>query len=415
MRPRARRALRLLLLATLVGATARAQPTPTPPAETPYTQDDQFPSVTVAPDDVDGPADADGRRALEVRGAFGRGVTFATQSNSFAVQLRARFQLQATALVPQDAADAARADLQVRRMRLLLTGHALGRRLIFYLQLGFSERDLEDDAPVPLRDAFVTWHAHPAFNLRVGQMKVFFDRQRVTSSSALQLVERAEVTNELNLDRDIGLQVLGKAGVFSYAAGVFGGEGRNRVNPDAGLLYFAHAQLAPLGELDLATETDLGRSARPRLALSVAAAFNHRAHRENSSHGDFYGDGTTDFFHLAGNAFFAWRGATVSAEFLYRQTVTVHGAVDPAVLRDARGAFVQAGYLLTPRWELAARAGHLWPRADAPSAATASTELTAGFNHYVVEHNLKVQVNYSAFLRPGGNEHAVRAQLQAFF
>jgi len=398
------------LTTAMMASSAWAQEPP--PTETPYSNDDQFQSITIMQDEADGPADADGRRELRARGAYGKGVVFSTVSDSFAVQLRARFQLQAAGLFPE--VGPARIDLQVRRMRLLLTGHALGRRLTYYLQLGFSERDLERDSQVPLRDAFVTWHVHPAFNLRLGQMKIFFDRQRVTSSSALQMVERAEVVNELNLDRDIGVQVLGRAGRFSYAAGIFTGEGRNRVNPDVGLLYFANAQVLPLGDVDFATETDLARTPAPRVALSVAGAYNQRARRDRSSQGAFFSTGAADFLHLSANAIFFFRGLSLSGEFLSRQTLATHGGLELSALRDGRGAFGQGGYLLTRQWEVTARAGHLWPLA-VDSMMPASTELTVGLNHYVVAHDLKVQLNSTAFLRAPGNEYVVRAQLQAFF
>ena len=112
----------------------------------------------------------------------------------------------------------------------MFEGHAFTRKLTYTIQLGFSNRDMEPDLLIPLRDAYVTWQALRDLGIRFGQMKVPFGKQRVVSSSSLQMVDRSIVTSELNMDRDVGLylmseDLLGLKGRLMYQAGVFSGQG----------------------------------------------------------------------------------------------------------------------------------------------------------------------------------------------
>lgn len=393
--------------------------------EAPSTTDDQFERVT--PSGVsDGPLDADGRRALEVRGEFGRGVQFATPSNSFAVHLRGRVQLQAAARVtPSDEDETWRGDALARRLRLLLGGHALHRRLTFYIQLGFSSRDLESDQQVPLRDAFITWHARPWLNLRVGQMKVPFDRQRVMSSSRLQLVERAEVVGALNLDRDVGAQLYGDVGTrrLRYFAGVFQGEGRNRASAGDGALVMGRLLWMPLGAFSEAAESDL-EGGPWRLSLSVAGGVNQGSARVRSTQGAFLpAEGRVDQRHLAAELLVKRAGWSLSAHALLRDSAnarttsddpTAQAAVEAAI-EDALGLLLQTGYLITPRWEIAGRWGRLLPRTPA-NGRTTTDEFTLGVSWLRVRHDLKLQLNATALRREDAPDTLVgRAQLQLFF
>lgn len=353
---------------------------------------------------------------MEVSGEFGKGVTFSTAADDFAVLLRARAQLESS-VADSDAA-APELGASVRRMRVLLGGHALNRLMTYYIQLGFSSRDLEEQKQVPLRDAFVTWHLHPSANLRVGQMKVPFDRQRLLSSSRLQLIERAEVVNELNLDRDIGAQLYGDlfGGWARYFGGVFNGDGRNQRNSDAGLLYVGKLQLFALGPFSDGQESDLKRVAKPRLALTGAAAFNQGARRTRGSQGEFLTGGRADMLSWTTDLLFQYGGFSLSGEYLRRQITDTDATAMATLeqeLRPGHGYFAQAGYMFAHSWEVAARAGRLMPLGL--SSIEPSTELVAGVNWLRIGHDLKVQGNYTMSLSPGQREQRLRLQLQMFF
>lgn len=354
---------------------------------------------------------------MGVSGEFGKGVTFSTQADDFAVLLRARAQLESS-VADNDQDRGFELGASVRRMRILFGGHALDHMMTYYIQLGFSSRDLEEQKQVPLRDAFVTWHLHPSANLRVGQMKVPFDRQRLLSSSKLQLIERAQVVNELNLDRDIGVQLYGDifGGWARYFGGVFNGDGRNQRNTDAGLLYVGKLQLFVLGPFNDGQESDLKREMRPRLALTGAAAFNQDARRTRGSQGEFLMGGRADMLAWTADVLFQYGGFSLSGEYLRRQIVDMDAA-EPMVLaqelRPGHGYFGQVGYMFAQRWEVAGRVGTLAPLER--SSIERLTELAVGVNWLRIGHDLKVQANYTMSIGQDEREQRLRLQLQMFF
>ena len=394
-------------------------PSPERMAEQPASTDDQFERVRPTAKPLSSPPSSDGRRDMTVRGELGKGVTLATQGEDFALLIRGRIQLQSRSLWPMNHDEPIAQELMVRRMRLLLGGHALGRRVTYYIQMGFSDRDLEATKPVPLRDAFVTWHLSPYVNLRVGQMKVPFDRQRVLSSSQLQLVERAIMVNELNLDRDVGGQLYGSidAAGLRYFVGVFGGDGRNRTNDDLGLLYVGKLQWMPLGLLSDSSESDVKRTPSPRLALTAAAAYNQGSARAQSTHGAVVPEGSFDTLHLSADAKLMWAGWSAHLEFLGRRNEERPGPpLPPQALRSGWGYLAQVGYMLNEQWEVAARASSLKPWPGQGSALRSLTELTLGLNWLIVGHDLKVQADYTTLLLPQDTlTHQLRVQTQLFF
>ncbi|MBT8494306.1 MAG: OprO/OprP family phosphate-selective porin, partial [Deltaproteobacteria bacterium] len=404
-------------LVTACGARP-SQPV-TPNAGVPVvTTEDQFARVQLEKT-VEEPLDEDGRRGMDVRGEFGRGVQFATRSQGFSLLLRARAQLQGFVT---DQGEEEAAGFQMRRLRMLFRGHGLHRLVSYYIQLGFSDRGLEADRPVPLRDAFFAFHPHAAFHLSVGQMKVPFDRQRMMSSSKLQLVERSNVVEQLNIDRDIGVQAYGDVvnSNLKYHLGVFGGDGRNRANSDLGLLYAARLKWVPLGAFEDGVETDLSRERRLRVALAGAIAFNHKSHRIRGSQGSFIPDGEVDYLHVSAEAVAKYAGFSLAAQYLSREARELDAAAEMFFMTTAeaasvRGAFGQAGYLVTPMVELAGRLGWLRPFGIS-SGLGDSIEATGGLSWYILKHDFKLQSSYTAVIPElQDTEHLVRVQTQFFF
>ncbi len=315
-------------------------------------------------------------------------------------------------------------------MRLVFLGNLGSPHLQFYVQLGFAPGDLERDQPNPIRDAVITWLPTPSFGLRVGQTKVPFNRERVISSSALQLVDRSIVNAELNLDRDVGVQVFhndlfGLDGRLGFQAGVFGGDGRNRLNRDVGLLYVARVQAQPTGRFDDAySEADLVRSATPRLSFGAGVAYNQDAHRARSTHGNFFQlDEGFDVLHVEADLAFKWAGFSLLAEMLWRRALAddvVTGTVDGQPVEErfgsALGVMVQAGFLFPRAFEIAARFSDIRPT-HAGSAQPEERELLGGLGWYILDHNLKLQADYGVLFAGAldGATHQARMQLQLFY
>jgi hypothetical protein len=399
----------LILFAAVTPLQARAQTVPAAP------------SVESPPDKPP---------AIQVRAKFGEGATIATKDDKVTLTLRARIQTQALFATNPDDADDPRTEFLVRRMRLEVKGNIIGEQLTYRVQLGFSNRDTEPDLRLPLRDAFLNWRAHRLLQLRFGQMKVPVGRQRVNSSSALETVDRSIVVGELNLDRDVGLymhsnDLVGTDGLLGYAIGVFGGDGRNRVNEHGGLLYAAQLSVAPLGRFDDLSEGDLRRGSKPRVLFSVGGAFNQNTNRAQSTLGNTYTLSGFDYLHASVAAIFKFRGFSANGEFLYRRaTEASHTGIPSAgkaavteYARSARGYFVQASQMMGPHWQAVARLGEYAPIGISDPKLTRSRELGGGLNYYFAEHNLKIQADY--FYLYGSDfsdgRHQARVQVQAYF
>lgn len=358
-----------------------------------------------------------------VAAAWGQGVGFS--SGDFSFTLRGRVQARAEAIVPGEGSEVNRVNqLLVRRARLVLQARYT-EAWSMYVQLSFATLDMEPDAPNVLRDAYLTWSGLRDLNVRVGQMKVPFGRQRVISSSAQQMVDRSLVVTELNLDRDVGAflrsdDLFGLGGHLAYAIGVMGGDGRNRLGGNVGLLYVARVQVSPFGGFDDLIAGDLERLTRPRLAIGVAAARNVATVRQRSTLGPTFRGRTVTYDHLAADVLFKWRGFALEAEALLRATDTPAPA-DPTSAEWARpgwGYYLQAGYAFPRAFEVSARWGQLRPLTGGDPTFLHQRELGAGLGWYPKAHDLKLQSDL--FWLPVGERLDVgswlwRVQLQLFF
>ena len=327
----------------------------------------------------------------QVEVGFGKGVTLRAADEKASMNIRARVQIRATVSGEPDDGRDDMAEIAIRRMRLVFQGNANGPALTYYIQLSFSNLDTEVDLRLPLRDAYVTWAPHRDVNVRLGQMKVPFSRQRVTSSSALAMVDRSIVVSELNLDRDVGVQVFSKdllgTGRLGYSFGLFGGEGRNRVGRTAGLLYTARLEAWPLGAFDDYVEGDIKRVARWRSAFGANVGYNQKTNRPRSTIGVPYAAGDFDYTNASVDAVLKKRGFYAAAELMYRtadQDSRVVSNGSPAVIwsRSGWGWYIQVGQMLTDRLELSARHSRLHPTMSTDPAFLPAREIGVGLGFY---------------------------------
>ncbi len=361
-----------------------------------------------------------------VEAGLGKGVTIRSTDDRASLNIRARIQVRSTVIGhPDDREDLS--EIAIRRLRLVFQGNAAGPALTYYVQLAFANLDTETDLRLPLRDAYVTWTPARALHVRLGQMKVPFSRQRVTSSSALQMVDRSIVVTELNLDRDVGVQMFSKdllgIGALGYALGVFGGEGRNRPGRAAGLLYSARLEAWPLGSFDDTVEGDVLRGQPWRIALGSSVAYNQNTNRPLSTIGTPYPAGDVGYAHAGVDAIVKKRGWSLLSELMFRraardaQTVVVNGASTTIQSRSGWGAYVQGGRMVTNRLEISARYSRLLPSSGTDPTFVSSRELGGGLSYYINRHDLKIQGDYFRVTDPATARgvHQGRVHFQLFF
>ena len=405
---RAARRIAAALALTLTGSSALAEP-PAPSAQEPA------PAVSAAAQEAS-PV------SMSVRP--GQGITARTESGDYGLTIHGRLQIRDTALVPE-AGGAASQEIAIRRARLFLSGNVLSPRLEYLVQLAFAKVDFEPDSASPLYDAYVTSTYFRDLNVRIGQFRVPFGRARLISAFSLLMVDRSPATVELNLDRDVGIQVsssdlFGLGGRVGYQLGVFGGEGRNRLGGGPGLLYVGRVQLNPLGDPDEPFEGDLSRSRRPRVSLGVSGAYNENTVRQRSTTGPTFTLGGVDYMHAAADLSFKWAGFSLLAEGMWRDTpgprVRTGGDVTEHT-RSAWGYFAQAGAALTDRLEVAARWSHVVPLGATDPAVREDHEAGAGLTFHAHRRALKVQTDYAYLFGDAAEQgrHQMRLQVQVLF
>ncbi len=363
----------------------------------------------------------------EVEAGFGRGVTIRSTDDKASMNIRARLQLRATATGEPDDGQDETTEIAIRRMRLVFQGNADGPALTYYIQLSFSNLDTEADLRLPLRDAYVTWAPHRDLNVRAGQMKVPFSRQRVTSSSALSMVDRSIVVTELNLDRDVGVQLFSKdlfgTEKIGYVVGLFGGEGRNRVGRTAGLLYTARLEAWPLGAFDDYVEGDVSRAPEWRVAFGANVGHNQNTNRPRSTIGAPYPAGDFDYTNASVDAVVKKRGFFAISEVMYRKgdqddrVVAANGSPSTIWSRSGWGGYVQAGQMISSRVEVSGRYSRLYPLDHTDPEFLEGREAGLGLSYYARGHDLKIQGDYFRVTdsTTGQLVNTGRVQLQVFF
>lgn len=337
----------------------------------------------------------------------------------------------------------------LRRIRLVLLGSFVTKRLKYYLQLSTAPGSLE------ILDYFLEYRFTRHLRLRAGQYKIPFSSHREGSFKARSFVDWSILTAAFGSERQLGVHLhnngAGPAGIF-YALGVYTGQNARRAhsrlyartwgesipNPsdltDPAPLRGFHPELVGrlsyrTGSIDYHQHTDF-KGSGPRLALTLGLTW------------DLSPDPQLDQ---------ALRGV---AELLLKvRHASLYAALYVATGRQDKrfsqrfamlGGHLQSSYLLRRRFELALRyavvhfdapllndarqrAGSLIALETDPVAQTALVqqyqdagtiqrehELTAGFNVYLIGNYLKLQLDVSwlGHERASGLRHDIRSRLQ---
>jgi len=325
---------------------------------------------------------------------------------------------------------------------LIMEGHVWRRIITYRLQLDAAE------SPT-INDAYAQIGPPRRFGVRVGQFKVPYGLQRWTYSGELEFIDISAPMAAFQLDRDIGLMLVGTplGGKLAYEVAVLNGAGAGKPNDNIDLAYAARVVASPFGTLPPG-EGDVEWHPRPRASLGVAGYYNlvptdiiartaaHGATTNPNANTDQDGDGRIDNVAIwQGNVELKalWRGAALQAEYFTRYEKP--GGMFAA--RSYQGEYVQASYfVIRGRLQVAGRLG--WtdePRYGSTPDERALTgnhvnEQSAAVNAYLRGHRMKLQVDYThshaTYKEPGSDmpavpalsgptQHRVRAALQVGF
>ncbi|MFT6849775.1 MAG: phosphate-selective porin OprO/OprP [Sphingobacteriales bacterium] len=350
---------------------------------------------------------------------FGKGIKIKAADTTFSMKFSARIQTLYEGTMPfvNNKIDLGDVDHKflTRRARLKFSGFAYSPKLSYKMEIGLSNRDISgasavtSGSPRLILDAVVGYNFYKNFTILVGQTKLPGNRERVISSSSLQLVDRSALNSKFTLDRDAGVQILHKMNVNGVVIkediAISIGEGRNRTaKNNGGLEYTGRVELLPFGEFKGKGDyvaSDLNREKTPKLAIGLTYDKNYQASLERSNLGSELAQTRTI------NTFFAdlmykYQGFSLMFEFANRNTGDIvpnfsfmdgSGNLVTQSFYTGQAYNIASGYLFPNNIELSARITNV-----TPEEVTGNNELnqyTFGVSKYFVGHSLKVQSDIS--------------------
>ncbi len=286
-----------------------------------------------------------------------------------------------------------RGSFRIRRAKFKLEGWFYKPELTYEFQLNFMDASSAQPTRM-LEDAWINWDISKkkTFQVKLGQFKVPFGRQELTSSGSQQFVDRSDVSNRYARGRETGIQAWG--GFFSNRAewrvGAFGGNSRSQTaNDNDKFQYNARIQFHPSGDPKL-SESDFDSKDKLLWAIAGNLEFNDKSRATTSTD-------TKDT--IWGGDFIAkYKGFSLQGEYFDKKAEPETGAE----LKD-KGWYVQAGYLLGAKrnWELAFRNGRIDP-SDLKSGDDRK-EIGGAINYFYNKHNVKVQADFRQIEDDAGN------------
>ena len=334
-------------------------------------------------------------------------------------------------------------EVVLQRVRPILQGRFLERKLSFALQLNTGPTQLE------LLDLYLDYAFSSELRVRAGQLKVPFTRHRLGSFSRLTFVDWSAAARFFGAERQLGLMVHGdppSAGGLEYAVGAFAGtnvrsafeRGPSRIygaplpNPSDLSDPAAPSQLHPElvgrvgwrhGEDRFDSDSDAaGGPPRVTAGLSVAHDFAPEVGRDFATR--VAPEVLLKLYHVSlgavGYAAF-FKPSTGRGQALGALGAQAQASFRPFAVAEVALRYSYVEVLGTLRddakaWAAAQAEGVVTGR---PGALEHQHDLTVALNGYLVGDQLKVQAEYGLGLSRrsgvGRTDHVVLTQLQVAF
>jgi phosphate-selective porin OprO/OprP len=380
---------------------------------------------------------------------LGQGMTFTTPDQKFQLSIGGQMQMRYTfseldgpSNPPYNNSN--QSQWRMQRIKTYFNGYAFTQDLTYKINLAWNQLTNYGNSSRLLEECFLNYRIVDEAQLRVGQDKVQYSRQWITSSSQNEFVDTSFVTSAFTPTYDMGLAVNGSAlkGLLTYSAAWLGGNGQSTTANDNNNSYNLRLGVNPLGEMKYG-EADIDMSPKPLLGLggtyyhdtlkyttittgASPAPANVTAGLETNNLGYAQSTGwlgkNIAMFALPapslasgwGNATqninvdmfqadmaFKWMGLFAQAEYFWGegtgQTATVYtnpkgtkGFGQPTVISN--GFYAQVGYMVVPKTvELAFR--YNWLDYNKAQSLSIQTQVQGAISWYIQGHNLKIQAD----------------------
>jgi len=159
---------------------------------------------------------------------YDNGLWIESKNGNYRTRMTGLLQLQYSFTDSDD--EAADSKFEVRRLRLKWDGHLIRPWLHYVLQISADNQfDNSTDTSFEgfkLKDLYVDLAYNTKYVPRIGEYKVPFNRDALSSGKSLLLIERSTVSNEFTWGRDRGVGLYGQIGnKITYGAGITSGNG----------------------------------------------------------------------------------------------------------------------------------------------------------------------------------------------
>jgi phosphate-selective porin OprO/OprP len=409
-----------------------------------------------------------------VKASYGsKGFRLETRDGNFQTNLQWRAQFRYSnprggdPRQPDDFEEETSSNFEPRRLRMKIGGHGFKPWLKYFFEVDLQPaRDVEAD-PQSSSARVITWQADIAkweqFGIRLGQWKIDYNRERVDSSGKQQFVERSIVNRIFTIDRQVGIQLMGRLfketpADMRYYAGIYNGEGRSVENIGDDHMYMGRLQWNFFGRDLKWSQSDTDFTLKPTGSFAVAGVLNNGPCTRWSSSGcgslDGFGilvdDPNDPSTRILGDYkieqslqefAFKYRGFSVQQEW-HRKFIT--DKVNNSTKYDLTGFYFNTGYFfhglldfVPKNLELAARYAYVqepFECADVSNDCSIDQignalsnidnereEYTAAINYFFAGHKNKLTLDYSYLTLDDGstgldyNDDRVRLQWDVSF
>ncbi|MGB9081039.1 MAG: porin [Desulfuromonadaceae bacterium] len=356
----------------------------------------------------------------------GKGFVFTSPDDKFQLNLGGQIQVQYGYDHYDDPAKVDVSQFNLRRVKTLMSGYAFSKDLTYTASYNWTM--LTSSPNKAIETANIKYRLLDEAQIMVGQEKIQFARQWITSNTAQQFVDGSFVRNAFMLGYDAGINLHGDLmkGIVKYDVGFFGGAGQNTKNKTNENAVNVRLAVNPLGDMKYG-EGDLEYSAKPLVSVGTSYYMNTvkkavtgtgatattAIENSNSNYvtdtngwlgtamkGKYFGTKAekiqVDSYEV--DLAFKWLGASLQGEYFWAQ-----GKGETSNKKAvAKGAYLQAGYFVIPkRLELALR--YAWMDPNQFVRKDMISEIQGGVNYFFAGNNLKIQGDI-------GNKHTYKSQ-----
>ena len=344
---------------------------------------------------------------------LGKGFTFISPDEKFQLSVGGNMQLLYTYQQNDGTGTAPKSEFKLRRIKTSFAGYAYNKDLTYKVLLNWAELANGGTSSKVLEEAYLNYKIVDEAQIQVGEDKVQYGRQEITSSGAQQFVDRSFVVNAFKPSYDVGMNLHGDVanGLFKYDAQWVGGKGQNTPSGTNNNAYNLRLAVNPLGDMKY-SESDIEMSAKPLLGIgssyyhntlkkTAAATFetNNNGYAGASgwlgkNAGKFGPTANVNINTMEADLAFKWMGLSLHSEYFWAQG-TGAGAAGADANVISNGFYAQVGYMVLPKQvELAMR--YAWMDYNRATPNNNQTEVSGAISWYPQGHNLKIQGDITA-------------------